>query len=293
MWSSVLVTTPTLLMSLSRTRRTRQCVSLRADTFALAFRRDWAATVSFPEFGHDGIEPALFRARAFERDWVAPFRDKNEWLWRMERFVGAHDPLVEMWHVLMFEAGEWLALGQRVGLFPDEFDPDPNLGVFSTEWRDYARERIESHLRIGVMDWRRHDVEAHLQRRRIARAVTDFAFANLRAERLAYVCLVVFADDDLWTVRVDEVRGLSASLAQSPLRGLQPTDADFMSWGLDGSEATSVPDFLPAAWRGPNLGLGTGEAESDRARKRVAELEAARAPMLESLSVRRPTFDDR
>ena len=92
-------------------------------------------------------------------------------------------------------------------------------------------------------------------------------FEDLRTERLAYLRMVLFADDSEWSTALSDVERVVSRILEAPWLSLPPSEADEISWALDG---VSEPSFYlpsPAEWRLSRV------ARTARSRDRLEQLD--------------------
>jgi Hsp70 protein len=178
----------------------------------MGIRRNWAPVTE------PSTDPALFRLRAFEVDWLTPLLKA---------------PSGELNAVLAAEAQRWILLGQEVGYFadaPSYLRLDQSLPKAAAGFFQGA---------LPAVDF------------------ADFRYAlneaqdDLTPERREFLDLVLFADDAVWHARLHEVWKLAGELTGRPALRLSDEAMDSVSWSLAGAEsqmADGAP-YLPAHWR--------------------------------------------
>jgi tetratricopeptide (TPR) repeat protein len=170
------------------------------------------------------VDPARFRLRAFEADWVQPLLT---------------DPPSSLRSLLLTEAKRWIELGVDVGYFAGE-----------TELDDVAREEDRRLVTSVIPPMQTSSIND----------ITDFeqrlmeALDDLTPERREFLELVCFASERDWEGRLDQVRGIARALIGAPAKG-SPVVIDNARWSLDGavSQIADAPQGTPAQWRSGKL----------------------------------------
>ena len=179
------------------------------------------------------VNPALFRLRTFEEEWIAPLVARD-----------LDDPLAA---ILLAEAEAWLYVGAEVGYFASPA----------------ASERIG---RREAVSPRATEVIEGILGRRPAPGVTPIEFArglsdareDLTPGRESLLRRLLFNKDDEWRQAISEVEDVGARLVGGEF------DKDLLeraAWALDdviGSELAgddAVDRSLPGGWRSGSLSL--------------------------------------
>ena len=172
------------------------------------------------------VDPALFRMRTFEVEWVEPLKAELSKL--LDRSVDTtqtrakSDGTVLLLHVLITEADRWLAIGQQVGYFaqaspsayPSSLAEAPELKLFLNA----ISSQTELPPGLGV--------------REFARALSE-ARDDLTTERREFLRLVCFAEEAEWIERLNRIRALAQRLTDRPEELPPPEMVDEVTWGLD------------------------------------------------------------
>lgn len=179
----------------------------------MGIRRNRAPVTESP------VDPALFRLRAFEADWLTPLLDA---------------PPSELNAVLAAEAQRWLSLGMDVGYFAEAPLVGPQFaGPLPEEVAGFFQGELPI---IDIADF--------------GLALTQ-AQDDLTLERREFLDLVFFADDAVWHSHLHEVWELAGALAGRPTLRLSAEAMDSVSWSLEGaaSHIAGGTVYLPAHWR--------------------------------------------
>ena len=206
------------------------------------------------------IDPAQFRLRAFEQDWVLPLLDEVDGLVET-------DSARRLDLALLLEARLWRSLGVRTGYFAGapEIDLDAplgDLGEFAeiVEAAEYTRSWIQRADRFGDL---------------LAQALDD-----LTPERRELLRIVYFAEEEEWQRRIVEVRRLAHAVAERPSSSMPPGWVDRVAWAIEGPWtenrallAYSYSARLPSYWRSSH---GIAEGRHATARRRWVDLREPR-----------------
>jgi tetratricopeptide (TPR) repeat protein len=198
-------------------------------------------------------DPARFRLRAFERDWLEPLLE------------GEDSPLRSL---LLSEAEAWLTLGQKLGYF--------GAGPVDPRLRDRPRDALEDAVgEFGAVSLGSAEF-AH----RLLEAQDD-----LTGERREFLELALFAEEREWRERLAELAEVPGLLTESGESHAPPALADRVGWGLIGfeSEIEAAGGGLPAGWRAGDLTalrerlphLGARLAALERTRVQIANVASA------------------
>jgi hypothetical protein len=137
------------------------------------------------------VDAQLFRLRAFEEDWIGPLLKRAQ---QRSRRDDAASKMV--FQVLIAESRHWLALGERVGYFPEgEAREMPHAAPFT---EPFFRELD------GEMD-------ASLFARRLGEAQRHFT-----PDRMEYLRLLLFSDDDEFIQNLRAVELIAVELERRP-----------------------------------------------------------------------------
>ena len=239
------------------------------------------------------VDPALFRLHVFESDWVAPLLAAVPEAEQSSRGQTAPSfkrrSEVLFTYVLLAETEVWLSIGRRTGYFSDaelrsQIGPRPAISEY--DW-------LTQTIRSGTESPRDVDVAV------FARALWA-AREDLTESRKELLRLVLFASDDEWLSRLDQLSEASRRVEGPLLPLLTPTEIDEIAWAVDGfgwdndndrtsgrpgwsfpeSEAhtvSAVLDDFPAAWRTSCFALTVGRSAS--ARSRLSTLNKVRADL--------------
>lgn len=220
-----------------------------------------------PEMSEPPVDPELFRLRAFETSWQDALRSEAEIRAVSEDLLG----------VLTVETEHWRAIGREIGYFPDRQDWEPRQpDTYIQEL--YFPESRESQL---------PDHATFQSMLRVARG-------DLTPERLAFLDLFVFADEERWDSAVAALMDIGADGQSATQLPLSADQTESLAWSLDGAEPPSnVPGeyavhkaeandggsifVSPAAWRIelPLNGLRS-PMPPERFSRRAAQLSLAR-----------------
>jgi hypothetical protein len=203
------------------------------------------------------VDTALSRLRALEQDWMNTL---NHSLWKLKRSGWELDWIEE---ILLVETSRWVLLGQNSGYFPEVPTPlTDRLG---------ARGAVP-------------EVEEFFIRPTIVQGRTDFAAELIgaqlelaREDRLLFLHLMFFADDNEWGARLSTAQMLARKLRDHPWRSLPIAFVEAMSWCLTGTESSTRRTNCPANWR---LYTPFGEVAGERAARaeeRWGQLKSTRA----------------
>jgi transcriptional regulator with XRE-family HTH domain len=230
------------------------------------------------------VDPALFRLRAFEVEWLEPL--KTELYDRTRGRTAESDSTALLLCALVAEAERWLTVGQQVGYFTHTSSatsplslPDPP----ELEWLlSTIRSQIEFPSGFGIQEFGQA----------LAEARDDFT-----AERREFLRLVYFTDEVEWLERLHQIRTIPDELIAQRTSGI----ANEVTWGLDDfrwstsgdsmhppgesestvsepSDTTELQQHLPAKWRLGSFALIA--RQSPVAGRRLAELAEAQASII-------------
>lgn len=202
------------------------------------------------------VDPALFRLRAFEVEWLEPLKTELSDL--SARSVEStpergrttdSDSSALLLYVLIAEADRWLTMGQQLGYFaPTSASayPLPLAEPSQLQWLLGAI-RSESALPPG------------LGAREFSRALSE-ARDGLTAERREFLRLVCFAEEVEWLERLNQIRTFAEQLVNQPAEF--PSEiVDGVAWGLDGFgwDTSDGPIYSPAT---ESRGYSPGSSKS-------------------------------
>lgn len=183
----------------------------------------------------DQVEPALFRLRVFEDQWLEPLRT-----------TATHSPLDL---VLLAEAERWISIGVSVGYFAADASRRPK-SVFEAPTAD-------SEVITKWIDTLRPPPNLNAPTFSHALAI---AREDLTPERRSFLRLAIFASESEWDEAIGSLSSFRASLEKEGPGSLD--DLAAVSWALEGDldESADPKDVLqtqlPAGWRhGPMLAL--------------------------------------
>jgi hypothetical protein len=171
------------------------------------------------KIGKSVVDPALFRLRAFEVDWVA-------------RLPSAPHGLAAL---LSAEADNWIVLGQRLGYFADNVDAQRRAGSLSKDVQSLLDGALDDSLERDAGDFARQ---------------LSAAQEDLTPERLRFLRVTLFADRSEWNFFVREAGEVARLLIDEPTRSIPQDTIDEVAWVLEGRE--SIIDgqpAWPAYWR--------------------------------------------
>jgi SIR2-like domain len=235
-------------------------------------------------------EPALFRLRTFEAEWLEPLL--NDLYDRaakaaLSRGYTEPDGTGLLLYALIAEAYHWLTIGQQVGYFAQAKPSTSPLLLAEPpelEWLLRAiRSQTELPPGLGIQEF--------------ARALSE-ARDDLTAERREFLRLVCFAEEIEWFERLEQIWTLADELTAQPEGFARSEITDKVTWGLDhfewdtsgdpihppaesgetASETSTMIEFqqhLPAKWRLGSFALLA--QQSPIAGKRLVDLAEARA----------------
>jgi hypothetical protein len=167
------------------------------------------------------VDPALFRLRAFEADWVARFR------------TGA------LGRLLVAESTRWMILGMRVGYFAESDVSE--LGP--TETNDAVDALLDQALHESDL----HNVEAFARELILAQE-------DLTPERRNFLYEILFAEDAEWRDRLSQARRICSRIASEPIEGIPPLAISGAAWLLEGrSSLIDSEAEWPGYWRSDDL----------------------------------------
>ncbi len=174
------------------------------------------------------VDPALYRLRAFEVDWIQPLSGSLRK--RKERAGGG----LLLTSVLLAEAKRWLSMGQRVGYFAEVSVSDTPRGADFDE--------------SAYFD---DDTETLMTNPRIFAFALQMAQEDLTPARKTLMRLLHFADDPDWELNLRQASALAEDLARRPWLTLPPEQVDGLAWCLDGADmdASKELPLSPADWR--------------------------------------------
>ena len=231
------------------------------------------------------VNPALFRLRVFEAEWVAPLLD---------------EPDSELRSLLLAEAKHWLELGQQIGYFevePEDARADGRFGSADTEpypslMTGEVVQLPAHHGRLEVLPAHElealppHELEVLFNTATQDRpSLTDFqhglseAMEDLRPERREFLELVFFASEEEWAARLQQATTLTAELVDVPASELVDSPKAIFSeetlnnvdWLLEGPDSEIEYEALPAGWRAEDLSALTAQRPFAQARLDAVE----------------------
>lgn len=195
------------------------------------------------------VDPALFRLREFEAQWLEPLK--------APLFLEADALTLKL--VLVAEAERWHSWGQQVGYFAQP-DGEPSLDP-GDEFNDY----------LGAAELP-EDLDVPMFARELS-----YAREDLTPERRELLRLVFFAGEFEWSVRVAELSELLRRLTARPCLSLQLDTVDTLAWSfqldtvenvasLSGALLGKITDAprLPADWRMGKLAAAAHRKAPDR-----------------------------
>jgi hypothetical protein len=174
------------------------------------------------------IDIPLFQLRLMEEDW----------LYAIERSLQAIPSESRgrrsMEHVLLAETAKWVELGQEVGYFAKVDSELTSLARFEEE------PSVRSFFDFDPTSFSDRGFGAQLANAQIE--------LN-RGDRLMFLYVLFFADDDEWLLRLREAESLSVMLEVDPRVAIPTTFVDELSWFLTGPESMDPQAVSPAYWR--------------------------------------------
>lgn len=187
------------------------------------------------------IDPALFRLRAFESDWLAPL-------------LRATDS--SLTRLLAAEAEQWITLGQRVGFFAQTPQRDATRGGRSPEFdRFFAPGEVEPSNFAGILSDAQDD---------------------LTSARREFLRLLLFAPEPEFERAVEGLFRLETAVAEPRGDFALAELVDTAEWALQGAESLiRTPSVHPAHWRSSNDALIS--VGGLRAARRLSAVSAWRA----------------
>ena len=187
------------------------------------------------------VDPALFRLRAFEVEWLEPLLndlyDDLSTEAALARGRMESDGTALLLYALIAEAYRWLTVGQQVGYFAQTYPSTSPLSLADPP----ELERLLSTIRSQP------ELPPGLGIREFARALSE-ARDDLTAERREFLRLVCFAEEVEWLERLKQIRTLTEELTARP-EGFTPSEiVDKAAWGLDhfGWDVSGDPIHPPA-----------------------------------------------
>jgi hypothetical protein len=246
------------------------------------------------------VNPALFRLRAFEVEWLEPLladlhdrstesalaRGRMEW-----------DSTALLLYALIAEAYRWLTVGQQVGYFAHTYPSTSYLSLADPP----ELERLLSTIRSQP------ELPPGLGIREFARALSE-ARDDLTAERREFLRLVCFTEEAEWFERLKQISTLAEEITARP-DGFAPSEiVDEVTWGLDHfgwdvsgdticpsvesgrtvSETSTMIEFqqyLPAKWRlGPFALLANQSPVVERRLAALTEAQDSIAAAIQGLA---------
>ena len=191
------------------------------------------------------VDPARFRLRTFEADWVQPLLDGRE---------------SDLRALLLAEARRWIELGQALGYFGID------LVLIELPEPDWLKPAFEFPNEPDLSP----DAFGQL----LAEAQEDLTRARWEFLELAF-----FASEAMWRERLGQISMASVRFETSPASRFPVELVDEIRWGLEGvgSQIGTHPT-TPARWRSADLsvlhslreGGATRIAELGRARQALA-----------------------
>jgi hypothetical protein len=173
------------------------------------------------------VDPALFRLRAFESEWIERFSRP------LRKRTRRHRARLLLNSVLLAEAERWISIGQRVGYFaeaslaamPDKEEFDETL------YFDDGADQLMTDPRMFAYD-------------------LNVAREDLSYAREELLLLLHFADEAEWELGLRQASALAEELERRPWLTLPPQEVDALAWCLDGAELEASTDLpSPADWR--------------------------------------------
>jgi hypothetical protein len=218
--------------------------------------------------------PGLFRLRAFEGDWLDPLRGRllRDSAENARRPPLSHDAALAsslpLTTLLLVEGHRWIDLGQRVGYFAAAAKSGPAAPAVTADIAWLVPVIDKDTRNFGAS---RADVFA-----RAMWAAQD----DLAPDRTELLRLVLFATDQEWGERLEQLRKLANALRVGMVPMPAAAEADHLAWafaattrGVDGALRN-----CPASWR-------CGKLRSLRRRdKRVARRWTALASVLVTIA---------
>lgn len=226
-------------------------------------------------------EVPLYRLRAFESGIVHPlirqlaapeqrlkdliFDTSGEPRWRVST-GSLSQGLVHL--SLLCEAHEWIKLGQEVGYFPSNGASNLLVGGIRIEdWLGGVNVLFQGKLQISASKTFSSEDPFDTALSRAWDCLTDY--------RPEYLRLVIFADDEEWERRLDDLGGVVVLLENEPLKLIDSTILDRLGWAFYGYDSDLVPCGVPSDWRSSPL-LPIVESVP----RRVAQLEGIRLKLV-------------
>lgn len=188
--------------------------------------------------------PALFRLRIFEENWLEPLRS-----------AAAEGSSLD--HILAIEAEQWIRIGTAVGYFAHVKDRSTSL---------LEAPSAES---AAIVEWiSALEPPPNLDAPAFSQAL-ELAREDLTADQRSFLRLAVFAPENEWEEAVESLSSFRTSLQRKESASLDTLAA--VSWALDGdlTESGDLRDSiqaqLPAGWRhGPMFALRECSARAAR-----------------------------
>jgi hypothetical protein len=171
------------------------------------------------------VDPALFRLRAFEADWLAPL------------IRTADSPLEQL---LIAEAERWILVGQSLGFFPQAPRAAGDVPERAFRFHNFFTDEIGffTDKPVALSDFS---------------ATLSAAQDDLTPARRAFLRLVLFATDPEFDDAVRQLSRFEAAVAE-PLARARLVDE--VEWALQGAESQiDAPLTHPARWRASNRAL--------------------------------------
>jgi conflict system STAND superfamily ATPase/SIR2-like protein len=210
------------------------------------------------------VDPALFRLRAFEVEWLEPLlndlHDRSTEV-TLDRGRMEWDSATLLLYALIAEAYRWLTVGRQVGYFAQTYPSTSPLLLADPP----ELERLLSAIRSPT------ELPPGLGIREFARALSE-ARDDLTAERREFLRLVCFTEEAEWFERLKQISTLAEEITARP-EGFAPSEIvdkvawclDHFGWDVSGdpirpsaesertvSETSAMIEFqqhLPAKWR--------------------------------------------
>lgn len=223
------------------------------------------------------VNPALFRLRVFEDEWLESLAGE------IERAGSEEERWLPL--VLLKEAERWYELGRRLGYFPSQ----ASLRGFSPPSLSLPEALLPLLKSIQNSD----SPTSALQ---LSHSLI-LAQEELTPERREYLYLLYFATDSVWEQRLAELQVASEDVSLSLLQGEGLSQLSW--WALFGAQSELDPETAgPAAWRAGAAPAQLTERSAQRAEalnQVMAKLEAAcqNALLSETNSTRPPTLPAR
>lgn len=169
----------------------------------------------------DAADSPLFRLLTFLRDWLDPLVDTANRALHREG-AGGRWLLAK---ALLEESYTWVSAGQEVGYFATQDLPEPTPSQVPASW------------------FAQYEVDPATFADELLAAVED-----VTPSRRAFLGLMFFERNDVFSRRLEEVAEAAEALSRRPWLSLPPRAVDHLAWALDGADFSSG-HLGPAGWR--------------------------------------------